>query len=63
MTELKSCPFCSGNVELDCEHVLQGDVRYYIWCPECHMEFTKSQWWNGYEESKIIEEWNRRVNE
>lgn len=63
MTELKPCPFCGSKVEISERNGLQGDIEYRIWCTGCLMRYSKSDWANGYEKSKIIEEWNRRVNE
>lgn len=60
---LKRCPFCDGYVKLTENHGIQGDVDYIIWCAGCSMEFTKARWFNGYDKTKIIEDWNRRVNE
>ncbi len=63
MNGLKPCPFCNADVELSVRNSIQGDNEYMIWCTGCVMRFSKSEWANGYDKSKVIEDWNRRAYE
>lgn len=54
MAELKSCPFCGGEVMLE---AVDGNSskECYIYCPECCFES------GVYSEPEfIVEKWNRR---
>lgn len=54
MTELEPCPFC-GKRDLD--RFYNGVIHFYIRCNACHLTMS------NYDEDKLIERWNRRVNE
>lgn len=52
MTEIKPCPFCGGQGEL------QGKRTFYVECKVCDVRTDK------YARPKFaIEAWNRRVND
>ena len=59
MTEiLKSCPFCGGKPYLDGD-CTWGIASYYIYC-DCGIKTKPFTGFNG--KNKVIELWNRRVN-
>ena len=61
MTNLKPCPFCGGEVEIDMLDSEQNrNVKIYnaVHCPECHQWFFK-----GLSREKTIAAWNRRPNQ
>ena len=61
MTELKPCPFCGGEVEIDMLDSEQNrNVKIYnaVHCTECHQWFFK-----GLSREKTIAAWNRRPNQ
>lgn len=58
MNELKPCPFCGGEVEidmLDSENSRNVKIYSAVHCHECHQWFFK-----GLSEEKTIAAWNRR---
>lgn len=58
MSELKTCPFCGGDVELR-DKFDRGDETTFIHCTTCHMWIEKFNW-RAYDKKDIIEEWNTR---
>ena len=61
MTELKSCPFCGGDVEM--HDVMDGrNETFAFHCNSCHINYTKFDW-VARDRKDVIKEWNRRVKE
>ena len=61
MTDMKTCPFCGGRVELR-PKMAGRDETYFIICTQCYMWFEKFIY-RAMDSKAIIEEWNKRVNE
>lgn len=72
--EIKKCPFCGGEVEVDTISDKHGDyVLLGITCKKCDMFYTCSdtEWVYFYagdtfikqDENILIEAWNRRVDD
>ena len=54
MTELKHCPFCGGEANIDCGNGIYK--RYYIYCTKCGTRHP-----SRLTREKAIEAWNRRA--
>ena len=72
--EIKKCPFCGGEVEVDTICDKHGDyVLLGIICNKCDMFYTcpDTEWVYSYagstfirqDENILIEAWNRRVDD
>ena len=62
---LKPCPFCGGEAEIDTETVREMGCHwdsYFVICSKCEARSVGID--ERFEEmDKIIEDWNRRVND
>ena len=65
MTELKPCPFCGGEAEIQEEHrwitgVNKGFHWKYVSCRKCNNRTAGYEW---DEEKEMVKAWNRRAND
>lgn len=60
--ELKACPFDGGQAYLDCERLTSPNIPrtvYFITCRECEHSF----FYASVNKEKIINKWNKRVEQ
>ena len=60
--ELKPCPFCGKNVELNHYKTDKSDW-WYVACKTCGIAVDPWMWNSHQTRTETIEKWNRRVNE
>lgn len=70
--EIKKCPFCGGEAEIDIIGDKEGCFALAgIYCKKCGIYFTcyETQWQDGEddisqeEKNALLEAWNRRVDD
>ena len=59
MKEIKLCPFCGGNGNLQDSGALWGTV--WVSCEQCGAEGAYVEIFNGITEDDAIDKWNQRV--
>ena len=55
MSELKKCPFCGGEADIESDISDYGEMRFYVYCKKC---IAEGGW--GFSEKEAIELWNKR---
>lgn len=64
MTELKHCPFCGGEAELQNDTINFDKINSYVVCSKCHARTKKHEISTTYSSDEMaIEAWNRRATD
>lgn len=60
MAELKKCPFCGGEAEVDWYTDNGNETHWFVYCCDCSCELSFGA---KISKEQAIEAWNNRVNE
>ena len=60
---LKPCPFCGSEAELTFQHSIAMRTKAMVRCKKCEAQMVYEQSIHWCADDKVIEAWNRRVDD